>query len=121
MDWIFYLQDTNKISSHYLKIADRFKDYGITLIPIKSRDLINLTRDKGKIHVISVVPGQDEKMAFNARGKRICTLMLKQRKMFLYQLTPFQLMDGIALQRGQEQYYKVDMPVSAKDFVGMVC
>jgi hypothetical protein len=121
MDWIFYLQDTSKLTDHYLKIADRLKDYGITLIPIKSSDLINLSKDKRRIHVVSVVTNREEKMAFNSRAKRICSLMLKQNKMFLYQLTSFDdLISMSDFNHIQRNLVKCKFPIKVGEFSSII-
>ena len=103
--YIFYLQYTKEIPATFFSLGTVLKNFGITLVPITTHELVNLARPK-KQFVISATADLNSFKALTRVRKSFLDFALVSQKFCLFDISSFgKISISYKLEKNQSYFY----------------
>lgn len=109
--YIFYLQYTKEVTNTFFSLAVVLKNFGITLIPITTLELVNLARPK-KQFVITATADLNSLNGLTKVRKSFLDFALINQKFCLFDISSFgKISISYKLEKGQS-YFHFPLPMT---------
>lgn len=114
---IFVMTFNGKLPSGYAKVAKRFTEYGISLVPIEFDQYLEFFRSFNHIHLLIIEGGINQKQWFKRCFQGHFEFAIKSKVLTLHHISSF---SAASFKKGYERfanysYYK--LPVKTHDLV----
>ena len=117
--FIFYLKNDNQISEEYFYLAETFKNYGISLVPVTLKELKDI-KHNNREYIISISSSITKYGNFLRARKNFLDHMVLAKKFCLFDISSFAMADISAKGFRNKSYHYFQLPVEIKEVVKLI-
>lgn len=117
--YIFFLINTPSQWPIYLEFAQAINDYGIKVVPIKHSELPTMDLSQ-KRYVISLTNNIESAKSFKVIKKRFLDFCLKNRKVFLFDISSFSMFEKPFDLVRLDVYKRYHLPMKMSELISSI-
>ena len=113
INYIFYLQNKIELDNNFYLLAEIFSNINISLLPISSDDLKNITRNN-KNYLISIRNDLSSAFNFNQTRKSFLDSAMASGKIALFDVSSFSEIEIASKYQNKNIYSHLQLPLNLK-------
>lgn len=117
--FIFYLKNDNQMSENYFYLAEMFKYYGISLVPVTLKELKDI-KHNNREYIVSVNSSMSTYKNFLHARKNFIDRMVLSKKFCLFDISSFAMANISAKGFRNKSYHYFQLPVELKEVVKLI-
>ncbi|MCT4643235.1 MAG: hypothetical protein N4A33_13170 [Bacteriovoracaceae bacterium] len=110
-DWVYFLNLTAKVPSHFFHLDAFIKPHGLSMIPMGLNDLLSFTNSGDDCHIFIFINSLARKNYFNKRVRKILKYLIKKHGVHIYILSSFDNTSDRYIYGKSGKYHFTRLPV----------
>lgn len=111
---IFFLKTSRRLPPCYFDLEPHFREQGITLVPVTIDNLLMMSKEVNKVHIITSITSENQKNYFERKVRRVITMLVRNNVATFFQISSFDDTNIGSSLKVSRNYYFTKLPVGTK-------
>lgn len=113
-DIVFFLKTSRRLPQSYFDLEPNFREQGITLVPVTIDNLLMMSKEVNKVHIVTCITSMNQKQYFERKVRRVITMLVRNNVATFFQISSFEDTNIGSSLKVSRNYYFTKLPVKAK-------